>query len=116
MKLTTQLGTVRYSRAYYWCEACNEDWIPTDEEFELLRKLTQAVQQVASMAGGLSAAFKEGSERVLRTLSGVLLSESTVLRTTKDDAAMLAGDPVAPKGEWEWHSGTRMPKAGRART
>lgn len=108
MKLTTLLGTVRYSRAYYWCEACDGGWFPSDEEFELLRKLTPAVQQVVSMAGGLSAAFKEGSERVLHTLSGVLLSESTVLRTTEDigqeiDTAMSAGDPVAPQGEWEWH-------------
>ncbi len=70
------------------------------------------------MAGGLSAAFKEGSEQVVHTLSGVLLSESTVQRTTEKigqeiDQAMSAGDPWLPKRRG---TGIRTRKAGGART
>jgi hypothetical protein len=101
------MGKIPYSRAYYWGKDCHHGWFPTDEEFGLLRKQTPAVQQVTAMAGTLSA-FESGAERVLRTMSGVRLSESTVQRTTEDvgeilERAQAQGDPVAPQTEWAWH-------------
>jgi hypothetical protein len=101
------MGKIPYSRAYYWGKDCHHGWFPTDEEFGLLRKQTPAVQQVTAMAGTLSA-FESGAERVLRTMSGVRLSESTVQRTTEDvgeilERAQAQGDPVAPPTEWAWH-------------
>jgi hypothetical protein len=82
------MGKIPYSRAYYWGKDCHHGWFPTDEEFGLLRKQTPAVQQVTAMAGTLSA-FESGAERVLRTMSGVRLSESTVQRTTEDVGEIL---------------------------
>ena len=101
------MGRVRYTRAYYWGEDCHHGWFPTDDEFGLLRGETPAVQQVTTMAGGLSA-FKKGADRVLRIMSGIRLSESTVQRLTEDvgeeiHQMMSQGDSVAPQAEWEWH-------------
>lgn len=101
------MGTVTYSRPYYWGENCHHGWFVTDDDFGIVRKQTPAVQQVVTMVGGL-APFKKGSERVLRTMTGLRLSESTIQRTTEDigqeiDQLQSQGDAVAPPDEWKWH-------------
>lgn len=104
--MLTVVGPIKYSRAYYWCK-CGHGWFPMDEEFALLHKQTPGVAQLASLAG-LLAPFQQGAERVLRTMSGLRVSESTIQRTTEDigqeiDAALRDGDAVAPQDSWEWH-------------
>jgi len=99
------MGKVSYSRAYYWGE-CHHSWFPTDEEFGILRRQTPAMLEVTTLAGTL-APFKTGSERVLRTMSGIRVSESTVQRTTEEigeivDQQLSREDPVAPQTSWEW--------------
>lgn len=52
------------------------------------RALTVAAEELVTLAGCLSG-FEEASDKVLCTLSGIRLSESTVQRTTKDAGARM---------------------------
>jgi hypothetical protein len=57
---------------------------PWDETVGLTpKRLTPAAEEVAAMAGTVSNSFAEGAEKVLRKLSGLRLSESTVQRTAE---------------------------------
>lgn len=112
--ITTLLGPVQYSRGYYW-GPCSHSLFPTDVEFGLFRQQTPAVQQVTTLAG-IVQAFEGAAEKLLQKMTGLSLSESTVLRTTEDIGTELAqelqaGELVAPQTNWEWpqdHEGHRF--------
>ncbi len=79
------LGAVRCCRAWYYCRGCGKGVYPWDEAVGLTAKrLTPAAEQVTSMAGTVCNSFAEASERMLGTLSGLHLCESTVQRTAED--------------------------------
>jgi hypothetical protein len=68
--------------------------------------LTPAAAELSSMAGVL-ASFADGAERVLRKMSGLHLSESTIERTTEAAGERLAkrlqaGESLGPKEDWAW--------------
>jgi hypothetical protein len=68
--------------------------------------LTPAVEQLASLAGGVSPSFEKAGE-LLEEMSGVPLSESTVERTTEDVGGRLIdlteqGITVGPRVQWTW--------------
>jgi hypothetical protein len=68
--------------------------------------LTPAAEEISAMAGVLDS-FADGAERVLRKMSGLRLSESTVERTTeaagRQVAAQLeAGKSLGPTKTWAW--------------
>ena len=69
--------------------------------------MTRATEQLVALSGCLSG-FAEASEKILRTLSGIRLSESTVQRTTEDAGARLRqmlDEQVnfQPQHSWQWN-------------
>jgi hypothetical protein len=69
-------------------------------------KLTAAAEQIVAMAGVLDS-FAHGAEWVLRKMSGLRLSESTVERTTESAGERVtkqleAGQALGPKETWAW--------------
>ena len=77
------VGSVCYERAYYLCRRCGQGIFPFDEAAGLTaRKLTPALERVASLAGIVADSFEKGAE-LLHEMAGVRLSESTVERTTE---------------------------------
>lgn len=71
------------------------------------RALTVAAEQLVALAGCLSG-FEEASDKILRKLSGIQLSESTVQRTTKDAGQRLrqmldAQIDFQEKQSWQWN-------------
>lgn len=70
------------------------------------KALTPAAAQVVAQAGVL-ASFAEASERTLKTMCGLSVSESTVERTTEDAGHRVAeqlqrGHTQGPKQSWPW--------------
>jgi len=68
--------------------------------------LTPAAEEISALAGILGS-FADGAERVLRKMSGLRLSESTVERTTEAAGERVAaqletGKSLGPTVEWGW--------------
>jgi hypothetical protein len=99
---------VSVQRGYYHCSACHRGHIPWDAVLRLTaRGLTPGAEEVVSLGGSIDA-FGEVAERVLKTMAGLSLSESTVQRTTEDAGRRLgerlaAGAVLGPKQQWGWH-------------
>ena len=87
--VTTLMGMVRYSRAYYHCDDCHHGWFLTDQEMRLEHKQTPGCREVVSLTGNLEP-FAEAAERLLVKLTGLNLSASTVRRVTE-----VVGDDVS---------------------
>jgi hypothetical protein len=76
------------------------------------KRLTPAAEQVASMAGVVCNSFAEAADNVLRTMTGLRLSESTVQRTAEDAGQRVGGLWAAGKTlgfpePWKWYRDTR---------
>jgi hypothetical protein len=101
------VGPVRYARAYYLCRRCGEGSFPFDQQAGLTdRKLTPALERVATLAGTVADSFEKGAE-LLHEMAGVRLGESTVERTTEDAGRRLAdavgaGTTFGPRVDWPW--------------
>jgi hypothetical protein len=101
------VGPIRHSRAYYLCRRCGEGLFPFDREAGLTtRKLTPALERVATLAGTVADSFEKGAD-LLHEMAGVRLGESTVERTTEDAGRRLAdaveaGATFGPRGDWPW--------------
>lgn len=111
-EVTSLLGSIVYSRAYYHCEKCHHGWFPTDKEFGLEKKLklTPGAREVISHMGVLEP-FEEAAHKTLPRISGLRTSPSTVQRTTEDVGADVArrrasGETFAPQKQWGWHADT----------
>ena len=92
--MTTLMGRAVYERAYYYCPTCTAGHFPTDEELGVVRRQTPATQEVTALMGTLEA-FDEGAEKILPKLTGLILSASTVQRTTEDAGADVAARRAA---------------------
>ncbi len=71
-----------------------------------VHRLTPAAEEVSALAGVLGS-FADGAERVLRKMSGLRLSESTIERTTETAgervaAQLEAGKSLGPTSQWPW--------------
>jgi hypothetical protein len=101
------VGSIRYHRAYYLCRNCGQGLFPFDHEAGLTtRRLTPAVERVATLAGAVADSFEKGAD-LLEELSGLRLGESTVERTTEDAGRRLAdaveaGTTLGPRVDWPW--------------
>jgi hypothetical protein len=93
--------------SYYRCKQCGTSQKPWDHLLGLTaRALTTAAAQVVAQAGVL-ASFAEASERTLKTMSGLSVSESTVERTTEDAGERVRqsrteGNTQGPPQAWPW--------------
>ena len=105
-------GPITYSRAYYYCRRCGKGQHPFDQHAGMpAHQLTPAVEQLASLAGGVSPSFEKGAD-LLEEMSGVHLSESTVQRTTEGVGARIAqllggGITFGPRVAWKWRADAR---------
>jgi hypothetical protein len=105
-------GPITYRRAYYYCRRCGKGTCPFDRHAGMpAQQLTPAVEQLASLAGGVSPGFEKAAD-LLDEMSGVRLSESTVQRTTEDTGARIArllaqGVTFGPRVSWKWRLDAR---------
>jgi hypothetical protein len=100
-------GPVRLELSYYRCSQCGASQKPWDAALRLTAQaITPAAAQVTAQAGVL-ASFAEGSRQILKTMSGLTLSESTVERTTEAAGERVVeqlarGETQGPKQAWPW--------------
>lgn len=98
--------------AYYHCSDCGHGYQPWCESLRLEKgSLTPAAEELSALAGVLGS-FADGAERVLRKMSGLHLSESTIERTTEAAGKRLAGRLEAGQAlgssvEWKWQKDAR---------
>lgn len=104
-------GKVKYRRGYYHCPLCEGGFCPTDAEFGLENRQSPAATELLALAG-VKEAFHEWADRSLVRMTGLLVSRSTVQRTTErvgQDVAerRLRGETFGPSPEWDWHRDAR---------
>jgi hypothetical protein len=101
-------GAVAMQRHYYHCRRCHQGFAPLDELLGLnAAGLTPAAAQVVCVAG-VQASFQEASDKTLRLLAGLRVSESTVERVTEATGqrvadAHAAGQTFGPDLPWAYH-------------
>jgi len=79
--------------AYYHCRRCGKGQKPGERLWGLVgRQLSLGAEQIVSLAGAL-ASFQEASRRVLQTMAGLKLSESTVHRGVDRSAGSGSATP-----------------------
>jgi len=106
--LVSLFGPLGYQRAYYYCRRCGHGRYPFDEQAGITpRNLTPAVEQLATLAGGVCDSFERGAD-LLADMAAVRLSESTVERTTEDVGRRIAahldrGELFGPPVVWAWN-------------
>jgi hypothetical protein len=102
------MGPIRIERAYYHCKPCHQGTCPGDVVLGLTAAdITPGALEVVSMAGVLGG-FAQAAEVVLRRMSGLRLSESTVQRLTEAVGADVGkrlndGQTFGPATPWAWH-------------
>jgi hypothetical protein len=102
------LGPVTFARHYYHCPECRQGTVPWDQTLGLdTRRQTPAAQQIIAL-GGTVDPFGESAEKVIRKMSGLNVSESTVRRITEAvgaeiGVALAEGEVFGPATPWQWH-------------
>lgn len=102
------MGSIRIERAYDHCKHCHKGHCPSEAVLGLsTADTTLGALEVVSMAGVL-ASFATAADDLLRRLSGLRLSESTVTRLTEavgNDVGdrLNAGQVFGPATPWAWH-------------
>ena len=103
----TVVGSVRVSRAYYHCPHCHAGHCPRDTALGVTAGcLSRGASEVVALAGALSS-FAEAAQKTLPKLAGLVVSESTVERTTeragRDVGEQLAaGRTFGANRAWAW--------------
>jgi hypothetical protein len=106
--VTSLLGTIRIERAYYHCKSCRRGTCPGDGVLGLTAAdTTPGALEIVTMAGVLGG-FAEAATVVLRRMSGLRLSESTVQRLTEAVGTDVGhrlndGQTFGPETPWDWH-------------
>jgi hypothetical protein len=103
----TVLGQVRVSRAYYHCRHCHAGHCPRDAALGLTAvDLSRGAAEAVALAGVVSS-FAEAAQKVLPTLAGLRVGESTVERATERVGADVGrrragGEVFGPRKVWKW--------------
>ena len=102
------VGTFPLKRASYHCPSCGAGTIPWDEALGLSRQaLTPGARELVFIVGAVDS-FAEAADVVLRTLSGLHVSESTAERTSEAAGRdigrrLAAGETFGTSPPWAWH-------------
>lgn len=116
-RITSALGSLSLTFPYYHCRHCRNRQRVWEQVLRIgSRKLSAAAEELAALAGLLSS-FEEGADKILRKLSGIRLSESTVQRTTEDAGARLRqmlDEQVdfQPPQSWDWQRDAQGRRCG----
>jgi len=111
-KVVSLVGPITVRFAYYHCSHCGHGYQPWCESLRLERgALTPAAEELSSLVGVLGS-FADGAERILRKMSGLQLSESTIERATEAAGERVAkrleaGQSLGPGEEWAWQKDAR---------
>lgn len=105
--LTSLFGGVVYERVYYHCPHCHTGHFPLDHELGVRTRKTKAAAEVMTLAGTL-APFRQSAKRLLKRLTGLSVSGSTLRRTTERVGQDVAdkranGETIGPETPWNWH-------------
>jgi hypothetical protein len=106
--VTSLLGDIHVSRAYYHCPHCAQGYFPWEKTLRLLNRRTPGAEEVITLLGTLDS-FVQVAGRTLYKTTGLTLSESTVQRATETAGTrlgeMLAAKELAFTAEkpWQWH-------------
>ena len=93
------VGPICYPRAYYLCRRCGLGLFPFDEAAGLTaRRLTPALERVATLAGTVADSFEKGAE-LLEEMAGFRL-----------ESRPSNGPPKTPVSAWRRPSGRRGPR------
>lgn len=102
-------GTLRLRRAYYYCRDCGEGHCPFDQQAGLTdQRITPAVQRLSCLAGAVADSFDKAAH-LLREMSGVHQSASSVRRTARATGqqikeALLQEERFDEADPWPWHT------------
>jgi hypothetical protein len=102
------LGNVTLRRHYYHCPECCHGTAPWDQTLGLdTRRQTPAAKQIIALGGTIDP-FGESAQKVIRKMSGLTVSESTVRRRTEEVGAQIGGalaqgDVFGAVTPWAWH-------------
>ena len=106
--ITSLMGELDLKRCYYHCSACHHGFVPWDDILGLTSsaRLTPAASEVVCIAG-VQTSFAEASERTLKKMTGLRLSESTVERVTEATGERVGQhlhdkQTFGPVKPWEW--------------
>ena len=108
-RVTSVIGDIRLSRAYYHCRHCAHGCFPWDETLRVLDRRTPGAEEVIALLG-TSDSFVQVADRILYKATGLDLSESTIQRATEAAGTrlgeMLEGEQLrfVPSQEWKWHT------------
>lgn len=106
------LGSIRLTRCYYHCRACDKGHVPWDQVLGLgTATLTPAASEVVSLAG-VQTRFAQAAEVTLQKRCGLRLSESTVERATEAAGERLSKllqnkTTFGEKKPWAWQHDAR---------
>jgi hypothetical protein len=105
--LTSLFGGVVYERVYYHCPHCHTGHFPLDHELGVKTRKTKAAAEVMTLAGTLTP-FRQSAKRLLKRLTGLRVSASTIRRTTESVGQDVAdrraeGETIGPETPWNWH-------------
>jgi hypothetical protein len=110
-------GTVRVVGSYYHCASCHNSQQPWDEILRLnKRRVTPAAAEAISLAGLLTS-FGRAARQTLKKLTGIVVSESTVLRVAEDAGRQLSErlkkkQTFGPAKSWHWQRDARGQTCG----
>jgi hypothetical protein len=102
------VGALKFRRHYYHCACCCQGKAPWDQVIGLdTRRETPAAKEIVSL-GATVDPFGESAEKLIRKMSGLCVSESTVRRITEEvgaeiGAAQARGEVFGEAKAWEWH-------------
>lgn len=103
------IGEIKCERAYYYCRGCGKGSAPFDQTIHLSeRGFTKGAEQLVTLAGTVCGSFEEAAQKVLPSMAGLRVSESSVQRTTEEIGQKLqelldAGHGFGFPKPWDWH-------------
>ncbi|MDB5310567.1 MAG: hypothetical protein JWO38_4769 [Gemmataceae bacterium] len=96
------------SRHYYRCPECGHGLVPWDQVLGLdATRQTPPAREVIARTGAVDG-FAESADKLLRKLSGLRVSESTIERVTEAVGARIGeararGEVFGEATPWKWH-------------
>jgi hypothetical protein len=102
------LGPVTFCRHYYHCEDCREGTVLWDPIVGLdSKRQTPAAKEILAL-GGTVDPFGESADKLVKKMSALRVSESTVQRITEVVGAEIGeaqarGELFGNSKPWEWH-------------